>query len=376
MPPRRSADVQSADALVAVAPDTATDALASDPRYQAIVARDRTWDGAFVFGVTSTGIYCRPSCPSRRARADRVRFFSEAADAQRAGFRACKRCAPDTSRPLADDLHAGVTRALAQLDGSDEPTSLDALAMTAGMSRAHFQRQFVRLVGCSPHEWQTARRTERLRSALAQGASVSNAAFGAGFESLPSAYTAANQHLRMKPGALRKGAPGERLFYTVVPSALGLVLVAMSQRGVCRVILGDDRELLVRQFAQEMHAATLVADDPMVEETAASIVAVASGKALAHPLPLDLRGTAFQQRVWKELTRIPHGETVTYGELARRIGAPGATRAVGTACGANPVAMVVPCHRVLRGDGALGGYRWGVERKEQLLKAEGRTPNA
>lgn len=341
----------------------------SDPRYRAIVSRDRAWDGAFVFGVTSTGIYCRPSCPSRRPRADRVRFFGAPDAARLAGFRACKRCAPDDGATV-DAATDGVVRALLQLEASDAHVSLDALADVAGVSRAHFQRQFVKLVGCSPQEWQMARRAERLRAELASGSSVSTAAFDAGFDSLPSAYKAADQHLGITPGALRKGAPGERLFYTVVPSALGLVLVAMSQRGVCRVVIGDDRESLVRQFAQEMHAATLVADDPIIEETAAHIVRVASGKALAHALPLDLRGTAFQQRVWKELTKIPRGETVTYAELARRIGAPGAVRAVGTACGANPVAMVVPCHRVLRADGGIGGYRWGVERKEQLLKSE------
>ena len=339
-----------------------------------MLRRDRSWDGAFVFAVTSTRIFCRPSCPSRRPRADRVRFYDAPAHAVANGFRACKRCHPEPSVATADARVSGVTRALSALeraldDGGDTLT-LDALAGIAGASRAHFQRAFTELVGCSPLEWSTARKTERLRQGLLRGETVSGAAFGAGFESLPRAYAAAERHLGVTPGALRRGAPGETVFFTVVACALGHALVATTARGVCRVILGDDPAALERTLREEMHLATLVADDPLTHDVAAAVVAAASGRALATPLPLDLRGTAFQQRVWRELTRIPRGETVTYGELARRIGAPGATRAVGAACGANPVAMLVPCHRVLRGDGEVGGYRWGVERKRALLEAE------
>ncbi|HET6231653.1 MAG TPA: bifunctional DNA-binding transcriptional regulator/O6-methylguanine-DNA methyltransferase Ada [Longimicrobiaceae bacterium] len=360
--------------LTANASDAARDSgvttpALDDPRYQAVLSRDRTWDGAFVFGVTSTRIYCRPSCPSRRPRADRVRFFSGPDDARQDGFRACKRCRPDEAGVQGGTTSA-IVRALIRLDGADETVPLPSLAETAGMSRAHFQRAFTRVVGCSPHEWQAARRADRLRSALVSGAGVTTAAYDAGFESLPSAYAAADRHLGISPGALRRGAPGETVFYTVASCALGQVLVAMTARGVCRVILGDDAAALTAQLEDELHAATLVADDPVVRDVAASVIAAASGATLQRELPLDLRGTAFQQRVWKELTRIPRGETVTYAELARRVGAPGATRAVGTACGANPVAVVVPCHRVLRGDGALGGYRWGTERKAQLLASE------
>ena len=342
----------------------------ADPRYQAVLSRDRAWDGAFVFAVTSTRIYCRPSCPSRRPRADRVRFFTDAPSARAAGFRACKRCGPD--EPASQDpTVAAITRVLSTLNATEESVPLDTLAARAGLSRAHFQRAFTRIVGCSPHEWQSARRAERLRAALTSGAAVTTAAFDAGFDSLPSAYAVADRHLGVTPGALRRGAPGETVFYTVASCALGEVLVAMTSRGVCRVILGDDRDALVKQVQGELHAATLVADDPAVRDVAAAVVQAASGAAVANPLPLDLRGTAFQQRVWKELTKIPRGETITYGELAARIGSPGAVRAVGTACGANPAAVVVPCHRVLRGDGALGGYRWGIERKAKLLECEG-----
>ena len=341
----------------------------TDPRFAAVLARDRAWDGAFVFGVTSTRIYCRPSCPSRRPRVDRLRFFTDPDSARTAGFRACKRCGPDVSTTH-DASMVGIVRALVQLDARDDAMSLTDLADIAGLSRSHFQRVFTRVVGCSPRTWQTARRAERLRRGLASGSSVSSAAFDAGFESLPSAYAAAQQHLGLTPGALRRGAPDTTVYYTVASSALGQVLVAMTVRGVCRVILGDDADSLVQQLHREFHAATFIADDPAVRNVAAAVVAASGGVAMRTPLPLDLKGTAFQQRVWKELTRISHGETITYGELARRIGAPSAVRAVGTACGANPAAVIVPCHRVLRSDGGLGGYRWGVERKARLLASE------
>ncbi len=349
------------------APDP-TAAGAHDPRWRAVVDRDRGWDGAFVFAVSSTRIYCRPSCPSRRPRADRVAFYSDPAMARANGYRACKRCKPDTA--VADASTAAVVRALAYLEAHEAATSLDALAAASGMSRAHLQRQFTRLVGCSPREWQAAQRVSRLRAALHDGEPVSRAAFAAGFESLPSAYAASAQHLGMSPGAYRRGAKGETVFFTIVPCALGYALVAMTSRGVCRVILGDDKAMLESMLREELHAATLVCDDAALREVAQAVVQAASGAALAAPLPLDLRGTAFQQRVWRELTRIPRGETITYAELARRIGSPGAVRAVGSACGANPAALLVPCHRVLRSDGALGGYRWGLERKASLLERE------
>lgn len=347
-----------------------TDQTSPDPRWRAVLDRDRAWDGAFVFAVTSTRIYCRPSCPSRRPRADRVAFYADAASAQAGGFRACKRCKPDAAVP--DATTASVVRALMLLESRDDAIALDDLATASGLSRAHLQRQFTRLVGCSPHEWQTAQRVERLRSALHSGEPVSSAAFEAGFESLPSAYAAATAHLGMTPGAYRKGAAGETVFFTVVPCELGSALVAMTSRGVCRVILGDDPAALETTLRDELHAATLVADDAAVREVAQAVVLAATGAALAAPLPLDLRGTAFQQRVWRELTRIPRGETITYAELAKRVGSPGAVRAVGSACGANPAALIVPCHRVLRSDGALGGYRWGLERKARLLERERR----
>jgi len=339
-----------------------------DPRWRAIEARDKRWDGAFVFAVSSTRIYCRPSCPSRRPRPDRVAFYADGTAAVAAGYRACKRCKPDVT--VADATSVAVIRALAVLDAREDAVMLDELAEQVGVSRSHLQRAFTALVGCSPHEWQVARRAERLRLALRDGDDVSRAALDAGFESLPSAYSAATKHLGMTPGAYRRGAAGEMIYYTVVACTLGHALVAMTSRGVCRVILGDDPTALRAMLQEEMFAATLIADDSAVREVAQAVVDAASGVAMSTPLPLDLRGTAFQQRVWRELTRIPRGETITYAELARRVGSPGAVRAVGSACGANPAAVVVPCHRVLRSDGALGGYRWGLERKAALLEAE------
>ncbi|QJR36605.1 bifunctional DNA-binding transcriptional regulator/O6-methylguanine-DNA methyltransferase Ada [Gemmatimonas groenlandica] len=341
-----------------------------DPRWRAVVERDRQWDGSFVFAVTSTKIFCRPSCPSRRPREDRVRFYASGHDARAAGYRACKRCVPESASALgANAMHTPlVVRAISLME--DDTMTVMKLADALDVSRAHLQRVFTRLVGCTPAEWQRAQRSERLRAALPSSESVSSAAFDAGFDSLPSAYTAAAAHLGMSPGSLRRGAAGETVFYTIVPCALGFVLVAMTSRGVHRVVLGDDPAALEATLRDALHAADLVRDDAALGDISASVVALASGAALSHALPLDVRGTAFQQRVWRELQRIPRGETITYAELAARIGAPKAVRAVGTACGANPVAMVVPCHRVVRADGSLGGYAWGLERKERLLREE------
>ena len=339
-----------------------------DPRWRAVVERDRKSDGSFVFAVTSTKIYCRPSCPSRRPRHDRVRFYATGSDAREAGYRACKRCVPE-SVSTTESVHiALVVRVIALLE--QDAMTITQLADALDVSRTHLQRVFMLLVGCTPAEWQRAQRSERLRTALESNAPVSSAAFNAGFESLPSAYTAASVHLGMSPGSLRRGAAGETVFYTIVPCALGLVLVAMTSRGVHRVVLGDDPAVLETSLRESLHAAEIVRDDAALGDVSASVVALASGAAMSHALPLDLRGTAFQQRVWRELQRIPRGETITYAELAARIGSPNAVRAVGTACGANPVAMVVPCHRVVRADGSLGGYAWGLERKKCLLRVE------
>ena len=375
---------------MACATDTITDMdtnaqipTADGARWRATLARDRRHDGAFVFAVTSTRIYCRPSCPSRRPRVDRVRFYETVQQAAADGFRACKRCDPDRGARNTDaEL---VETAMRLLLGQDRFT-LPTLAHTLGTSRTQLLRAFTRIVGCTPAAWQRGERATRLRASLVEGVGVSAASFDAGFPSLPAAYAAAASHLGMTPGLLKRGAPGVTVFYTIVPCVLGQMLMAMTTRGICRVVLDDSRDLLEALVRREFHAATLVHDDALLREVAAAGVARAAGvangpdggtdggpansAASTEGVPLDLTGTAFQQRVWRELQRIPRGETITYGEVAERIGSPGAVRAVGTACGANLVALLVPCHRVVRGDGGLGGYRWGVERKARLLAGE------
>jgi AraC family transcriptional regulator of adaptative response/methylated-DNA-[protein]-cysteine methyltransferase len=356
-------------------PVSSVEMLLADPRWLAVESRDARWDGAFVFAVTSTRIYCRPSCPSRRARADRVRLFDNAADARGAGFRACKRCHPDAAQ-VVNETQRLVSRAVDVLH-RDESITLDRLAGAVGVSRAHLQRTFAEAIGASPLEYVTARKAERMRRELLRGETVTRAAFGAGFASLPRAYAASARHLGMAPGSFRSGALGVDVRYRVTECALGVALVAMTERGVCRVILGNDAAVLERELRTEYPKATLSEMDEAMAQSIDAVVAVAAGKATRPAVPVDLHGTAFQQLVWRTLMRIPAGETLSYTTVAREVGSPNAVRAVGSACGANPVALLVPCHRVVRNDGGLGGYRWGLDRKQRLLDAErapGPTP--
>ena len=342
--------------------------VAVDPRWAAVMDRDARWDGAFVFAVTSTRIYCRPSCPSRRPRVERVRFFDKSLDARHAGFRSCKRCLPDSPRAV-NDKQLLVARTVEKIH-RNEDASLDELATMVGVSRSHLQRTFSDVIGASPLEYVTARKAERLRQELLRGEKVSNAAFTAGFDSLPRAYAASSRHLGMAPGVYKSGAEGVAVRYRVVECALGIALVALTDRGVCRVILGSDGSRLERELRAEYPKATIAEVDEAMARAIDAVVEAAAGKATAPAVPLDLHGTAFQQLVWRTLMRIPAGETLSYTTVAREVGSPNAVRAVGSACGANPVALLVPCHRVVRNDGGLGGYRWGLDRKERLLEAE------
>lgn len=339
-----------------------------DPRWNAVMQRDARWDGAFVFAVTSTRIYCRPSCPARRPRADRVRYYATATEAKHAGFRACKRCLPD-AEVVVSERRLLVSRAVEAMERREDAT-LDELAQAVAVSRAHLQRTFVDVIGVSPLEYVTARKAERMRIALAAGAQVSAAAYDAGFESLPRAYAAASRHMGMPPGAFRRGGDGVDVRYHVAQCALGAALIALTERGICRVILGNDGDSLVRELRDEYPKASLGETDEAMSRAIDAVVEAASGKAQSVEVPIDLQGTAFQQRVWRMLTRIPPGETVSYTALARAVESPNAVRAVGSACGANPVALLIPCHRVVRHDGGLGGYRWGLARKERILDAE------
>jgi AraC family transcriptional regulator of adaptative response/methylated-DNA-[protein]-cysteine methyltransferase len=333
--------------------------------WQAVLARDAGADGAFVYAVRSTGIYCKPSCASRRPRRAQVTFFAGPDEAERAGYRACRRCRPREAAAEGD----AVARVCAYIDAHpDERVTLAALAAHAGYSPAHLQRAFKRRMGISPRAYADARRAERLRAALRAEDSVTGAVYAAGYGASSRVYE--NAPLGMTPATYRRGGQGMEIHYTIVDSALGRLLVGATERGLCAVSLGANDTALERALAHEYPAAARRRDDAGLGAWAQAIVAgVAAGRP-PRDLPLDVQGTAFQRRVWEALRAIPPGETRAYGELARALGQPAAARAVAGACAANHVALVIPCHRVVRGDGELGGYKWGVERKEQLLARE------
>ena len=339
-----------------------------DPRWRAVNARDLAADGTFVYAVTSTGVYCRPSCPSRRPRPDRVAFYPTPTAAEQAGFRACRRCRPEQPRSPLEDK---VRRARTWIDAHpDDAPSLARLAKVAATTPWHLQRSFKRLFGLSPREYAAARRTTRLKDALRRER-VTDAVYEAGFGSPSRVYEEADATLGMTPGAYRNHAAGERIVFATADSPLGIVLVACTQRGLCRVALGDDAASLEKGLRAEFPRADVRRDAKSTRDALKAVLAVAAGERLAD-LPLDVRGTAFQRRVWRALQAIPAGSTRTYAEVAEAIGAPTATRAVARACAANPVALVIACHRVVPKAGGTGGYRWGAQRKAALLKAERR----
>lgn len=350
---------------------------AADRRWTAVLARDRDADGTFVYAVTSTGVFCRPSCPSRRPRRERVRFFETPAQAERAGFRACRRCAPSGARPVTA-ASAAVSRAAAILRGhADDTVPLAMLAARVGLSPSHLQRAFTAHTGVSPREFQAACRAERFRRALRAGQDVTTATYEAGYGS-PSRVAAQKPTGRgLTPSAYRKGAAGVAISYAIVPSALGRLLVAATARGVCAVKLGASDAPLVAALTAEFPRADLRAGALPPVWARAIADAVGARPATTPDVPLDVQGTAFQWRVWKALLAIPPGDTRTYAQVAAAIGRPKAVRAVARACATNPVALVVPCHRVVPAAGGTGGYRWGVDRKAALLAREaGRRPSS
>jgi AraC family transcriptional regulator, regulatory protein of adaptative response / methylated-DNA-[protein]-cysteine methyltransferase len=341
-----------------------------DPRWRALASRDGRADGTFVYGVTSTGVYCRPSCPSRRPRADRVRFFDTTTAARQAGFRACKRCRPDTVGLSSPAIEA-VRRASAYLAShADESVTLANLARVASLSPHHLQRRFKAIVGLSPREYQAALRAGRLRSSLRNGRDVTTAIYEAGYGSPSRVYEAPPTGRGMSPSSYKRGGGGMRIGYSVVPVSLGHVLIAATEHGVCSVKLGDRPEALERDLRREYPAAEIHRDEQPRSAWVDTIVEHLQGKEASLDLPIDVQATAFQWKVWRALQRIPAGETRAYAEVARAIGKPKAVRAVARACATNPVALVVPCHRVVQTDGGLGGYRWGIDRKRQLLARE------
>lgn len=341
----------------------------NEQRWNAIARRDALADGEFVFAVRTTGVYCRPSCKARLPRRENVMFFTDSAAARQAGFRACKRCRPDE---VAADAtrHELIAVACQQLESTESAPSLSALAATAGLSAPHFQRVFKRIVGVSPKQFAIAVRTRRLRAELREQRSVTRAVQAAGFNSTGRVYDGVFGRLGMTPSVFRNGGAGCRIRSTVIETTLGHVLLAASEHGLCLVEFGDDPKRLRARVAECFPKATQISDERGMSRLARAFERLIEQPGRAADLPLDIQGTAFQQRVWQALRRIPAGKTLTYAALAAAIGAPRAVRAVGTACGANRLAVAIPCHRAVGTDGKLHGYRWGLERKRRLLELE------
>ncbi|HMF96641.1 MAG TPA: bifunctional DNA-binding transcriptional regulator/O6-methylguanine-DNA methyltransferase Ada [Vicinamibacterales bacterium] len=351
-------------------------ASVDEARWAAVTAHDRAADGTFVYAVRSTGVYCRPSCPSRRPRRERVAFFETPDLARGAGFRACKRCKPDSVAAAADPWVEKIRRACVYLSNVDGHPALATLAQRLGGSPYHLQRNFKRLVGVTPREYAEACRLGKVKRHLRGGSDVTGAIFDAGYASSSRFYERAVPKLGMAPSVYRRGGTGTTIRYAIVDAkapALGRLLVAATDRGICAVAMGStDAELSVI-LRREYPAATIVRDAGALSEWTDAIVAHLAGRRPTLELPLDVQATAFQWQVWQALAQIPYGETRTYGEVAAAIGRPRAVRAVARACATNPVALAVPCHRVVPAAGGEGGYRWGAARKRALLSRERRS---
>ncbi|NWA86472.1 bifunctional DNA-binding transcriptional regulator/O6-methylguanine-DNA methyltransferase Ada [Pseudomonas sp. D2002] len=342
-----------------------------DPRWAAIVARDAKADTLFVYGVKTTGVYCRPSSASRLPRPENIEFFDTPQQAEAAGYRPSKRASGDQTQLAAHHAQL-VADACRQIEQAETPPSLDSLARRAGLSPFHFHRVFKAITGLTPKAYASALRSRKVRDGLKGQHSVTDALYDAGFNSNSRFYESADQLLGMKPSDYKAGGTNSEIRFAVGQCSLGAILVAQSQRGVCAILLGDDPDKLVRDLQDQFPKAELVGADRDFEQLIAQVVGFIEAPALGLDLPLDLRGTAFQERVWQALREIPVGSTASYAQIAQRIGAPKSFRAVAQACGANHLAVAIPCHRVVRSNGELSGYRWGVERKRQLLERENR----
>lgn len=337
--------------------------------WNAVRARDRDYDGKFYYSVATTGVYCRPSCSARLAKRENVAFHASCADAEKAGFRPCKRCKP-TESSLHDRYAEKVAKACRLIEEAEDPPKLDELALAMGLSTFHFHRIFKAIAGVTPKAYTVAHRQKRVRENLKRSRSVTEAIHEAGFNSSGRFYANSDEVLGMTPRDFRSGGTHADMRFAVGECSLGSILVAASDKGIAAILFGDEPETLVHDLEDRFPNANLVGGDRAFEDVMAKVVGLVEAPEVGLDLPLDVRGTAFQHRVWRALREIPVGTTATYSEIAEKIGMPKAVRAVAAACAANKIAVAIPCHRVVRNDGSLSGYRWGVERKRKLLDRE------
>jgi AraC family transcriptional regulator, regulatory protein of adaptative response / methylated-DNA-[protein]-cysteine methyltransferase len=344
-------------------------ALSADDRWTALVKRSPQPDNQFLYAVTTTGIYCRPTCSSRLPNRENVRFFNHAEEAQQAGFRACKRCRPDlVENP--DAIRTAVLQACAIMDNAETRPTLSELSKAVNVSPFHFQRQFKQIIGVTPKQYFMQKRLQRVQSNLKAGDTVTEAIYDAGFSSSTPFYQQSKRSLGMSPSSFKNGGIGSSIFYAIRETHLGWLLVAATETGVCAIEFGSSHSDLDASLRSRFPQAEIIAGHPVYENWVQSVLSYLDHPQSGLDLPLDIRGTAFQRRVWQALREIPIGETISYTELARRVGHPKAVRAAAGACASNKIAIAVPCHRVVRSDGSLSGYRWGIERKRELLERE------
>ncbi|WP_229507055.1 bifunctional DNA-binding transcriptional regulator/O6-methylguanine-DNA methyltransferase Ada [Pseudoduganella rivuli] len=341
-----------------------------EERWAAIQQRDTAADGEFYYAVRTTGVYCRPSCPSRHAKRANISFHGTRQEAEQAGFRPCLRCKPDQP-PLAERHAALVAQMCRLIEEAETEPDLASLAEASGVSRFHFHRIFKAQTGLTPKAYAAGVRQRRMQAQLADGNNVTDAIYAAGFNSSGRFYAQSNGALGMQPSTYRKGGHGETIRFAIAQCSLGAILVASTDKGICAILIGDDPDALARDLQDRFPKAELIGAEAGYEQVVAAVIGMVEAPEIGLDLPLDVRGTAFQQRVWQVLRNIPVGRTVSYTELAELVGAPNGARAVASACAANAIAIAIPCHRVVRTDGSLSGYRWGVERKQVLLEREG-----
>jgi AraC family transcriptional regulator of adaptative response/methylated-DNA-[protein]-cysteine methyltransferase len=340
-----------------------------DAVWRAVEARDHHLDGEVYYAVKTTGIYCLPSCPARKPNRSNVALYASAADAERGGYRPCRRCRPN--QEATTSVWAGrIEKACRLMENADTPPPLAELALAVGSSAHHFHRQFKKALGITPKTYAAALQNNRVREALSRGTTVTEALYEAGFNSSGRFYSGPSDALGMSPASIRKGGASEELTFSIMPCSLGHVLVAASAKGVCAILLGDDGDGLARDLRALFPKAALREADASFAATSAAVVALVDTRESPAEIPLDIRGTAFERRVWETLRKIPAGQTQSYGDVAAAIGAPKAVRAVARACTANKLAVAIPCHRIVRRDGSIAGYRWGTARKRALLDRE------